>query len=251
VFRGALTGMMWLFLGASVFAQESDTIEPFRAEDQTASRVQLEGIDGNLPAAAEDPLPPRKFLRVAVGLIKTFEGWDPDIYDDPSGYCTIGFGHLVAKATCAQLGEANVKSKLSRFSPLLTLATGQELLINDTIPARRTVQRLVNVQLTDRQFGALTSFVFNVGARAFSKSTLLKHLNTGNYDAAAREFPKWVLSNKVKLNGLVTRRYCEQNLFRERGRLRSNGLFITDNCLPLSGLAPDSDELVDITTGED
>lgn len=248
--RCALISSLLIFVATNACAQEAATIEPFRAEDKTSSGLLVERIQGDLPSVAEEPVRPRKFLRVAVGLIKTFEGWDPDVYDDPSGYCTIGFGHLIGKSSCDEIGRGNISNKMGRFSPTLTLERGQELLINDTIPARRAVQRLVNVDLTDRQFGALTSFVFNVGARNFGKSTMLKHLNNGNYSAAAREFPKWVKSRGVRLNGLVKRRYCEQNLFRGRGRLQRNGLFITQSCSPLSGLAPDSAETVDITSGE-
>ena len=51
--------------------------------------------------------------------------------------------------------------------------------------AAEQVDKLVKVPLTDRQRGALTSFVFNLGAGALQTSTLLRLLNQGDYDGAA------------------------------------------------------------------
>ncbi|MBB3745216.1 lysozyme [Rhizobium sp. BK591] len=234
-----------IILLSTVSALSQEALEPFRADEQTQSQVQLESIDGQLPAVAQSG-PPRRILNVAIGLVKTFEGWDPNVYDDPVGYCTIGFGHLIAKARCGTLTDYG----LGDFSPELTVARGTELLIRDTIPARRIVQNLVEVNLTNRQFGALMAFVYNVGAKNFSKSTMLKHLNKGDYEAAAREFPRWVRAKGVVLNGLVRRRYCEQNLFRGYGQLRGNGLLDVSKCNAASGVAPTNLQEVDVATGE-
>jgi lysozyme len=55
-----------------------------------------------------------------------------------------------------------------------------------------TVNNLVKVPLTQNQFDALVSFVFNIGGGAFSKSTLLRKLNEKDYAGAADQFLVWV-----------------------------------------------------------
>lgn len=81
------------------------------------------------------------------------------------------------------------------------------------------VNQLVRVPLNQNQFDALTSFVFNVGALNFRKSTLLLLLNSGKYEAASNEFLKWTKAKDpktgqyVELKGLVKRRKKEKDLF--------------------------------------
>lgn len=81
----------------------------------------------------------------------------------------------------------------------------------------------VSKGLTDNEFIAVVAFVFNVGRQAFATSTLLKHLEKGDKDAAAGEFKKWNKittreggkSVKVVNKGLVNRRFAEELLFRK------------------------------------
>jgi lysozyme len=80
------------------------------------------------------------------------------------------------------------------------------------------VNRLVQVPLTQNQFDALVSFVYNLSAGALEKSTLLKKLNAKNYNGAAKEFTKWnkvtdAKGKKVALAGLTARRQREKALF--------------------------------------
>jgi lysozyme len=79
------------------------------------------------------------------------------------------------------------------------------------------VNSLVKVPLSQNQFDALCSFVFNVGTRNFEYSTLLQKLNVGNYAGAAEQFKQW---DKVTLDGqlvpstgLLRRRQLEEQLF--------------------------------------
>lgn len=97
-----------------------------------------------------------------------------------------------------------------------TLQQCEELLVQDATYAGRGVSRGVKVKLTQDQYDALVSFVFNIGETKFYSSTLLKKLNAGDCKAAAREFDRWVYAKGRKLNGLVTRRAEERKLF-EKG----------------------------------
>jgi lysozyme len=75
------------------------------------------------------------------------------------------------------------------------------------------VNASVKVPITQPQFDALISFVYNVGVGAFLRSTLLSKLNTGDYAGAAAEFPKWNKSAGRVQPGLILRRTLEQNWF--------------------------------------
>jgi lysozyme len=91
----------------------------------------------------------------------------------------------------------------------------------DLASAEKDVQQLVKVPLTQGQFDALVSFVYNVGsdidadniAEGLGDSTLLKKLNAGDYAGAAAEFGKWTKSGGVIIGGLVRRRRAERDLF--------------------------------------
>ena len=67
--------------------------------------------------------------------------------------------------------------------------------------------------LSQSQFDALVSLVFNIGGGAFRKSTLLQKLNAGDYAGASNEFMRWIKAKGRVLGGLVTRRAAERALF--------------------------------------
>ena len=71
----------------------------------------------------------------------------------------------------------------------------------------------VKVPVSEGQFKALLSFAFNVGAAAVKDSTLLKYVNAGKFEAAGREFSRWVYSKGERLPGLERRRKREAEVF--------------------------------------
>ncbi|MCC6411164.1 MAG: glycoside hydrolase family protein [Saprospiraceae bacterium] len=76
------------------------------------------------------------------------------------------------------------------------------------------INRLVTVNLSQTQFDALASFVFNIGVGSFNHSTLLRVLNEGNYAQVPVEMNKWVHINRTQVSqGLVNRRRMEAALF--------------------------------------
>lgn len=133
-----------------------------------------------------------------VAIIKSFEGLRLEAYKCSSDRWSIGYGHA-----------HNVKP-----GQKITTEFAEELFKEDLKIAEDAVKRLVKVPLTENEFSALTSLVFNVGQGELAKSRLLKHLNAGEKELAAEEFSKgWDTSNgKVEL-GLVRRRAAERNLF--------------------------------------
>ena len=75
------------------------------------------------------------------------------------------------------------------------------------------VGKAVTAQLTQNEYDALCSLCFNIGCTNFGKSTLVKLLNQGNYDAASLEFSRWDKQKGQVLAGLTRRRAEEARLF--------------------------------------
>jgi len=156
--------------------------------------------------------------QAAVDLAKHFEGLYLTAYRCPAGVPTIGWGHTDG-VTEADIGRRRI-----------TKAEAEAFLAADLAEAAAIVDRAVTTPLTDNQFAALVSFVFNVGSGrrargedpgkdgfAFLKtgkpSTMLVKLNASDYAGAATEFPKWKFGGGKELPGLVARRAAEAVLF--------------------------------------
>lgn len=137
-------------------------------------------------------------------LIKSFEKLELSAYLDTGGVVTIGWGHT------AEAGGLQ-----PRVGMTITTAQAESLFLSDIAECVSAVNELVKVPLNQNQFDALCSWEFNTGALA--KSTLLKLLNAGNYNAVPSEMLKWnkatVKGKLVVLQGLVNRRKAEVALF--------------------------------------
>lgn len=154
-------------------------------------------------------------------LVKSFEGipdGDPttvkiDPYLDPIGIWTIGWGHAIRVGSDYLRGKENRRAAMDLYPGGISKEQAEQLLRGDLMDACRDVESLVEVDLTDNQFGALVSFTFNLGRGSLAKSTLLKKLNEDDYDGAAAEFQKWNKAGGKVLKGLVTRRAAEAEFF--------------------------------------
>lgn len=139
-----------------------------------------------------------KTSQMGINLIKYYETLRLKAYQDTGGVWTIGYGHT---------GE-EVKKGL-----VITEDKAEDLLREDLSVAEAAVTRLVPYGLANHQFDALVSLVFNIGAEAFEKSTLLKLLILGDILGASQQFGRWIYDNGKKLNGLIERREAERKLF--------------------------------------
>lgn len=133
-----------------------------------------------------------------LALIKSFEGLSLTPYLCPAGKATIGYGSTRG---------------VTMNSPPITRAEADRLLRRDLGHAESVVDGLVDVPLNGNQFSALASFVFNVGAEAFRRSTMLRKLNAGDYLGAAAQFERWIFAGGKELPGLKRRRAAERSLF--------------------------------------
>ena len=143
----------------------------------------------------------RHITQDGVDLIKHFEGLYLAAYKDPVGIWTIGYGHTVLTH----------KDGTVYAGRKITEKEAEELLRYDMSVFEDRVSSLVKVPLEDNEFNALVSFDFNTGG--LGKSTLLKKLNSGDYDGAADEFLKWDKAGGKVLAGLTRRRKSERKLF--------------------------------------
>lgn len=138
-----------------------------------------------------------------LDLVRRFEGLRTEAYRCPAGVWTIGYGHT------GDVGPGQV----------ITAKQAERLLRDDLAACGEQVQRLIEVPLTDCQFAALVSFVFNAGAGALRGSTLRRRLNQGDHECVPTELAKWVKATdprtgqKVSLPGLVRRRAAEGELW--------------------------------------
>lgn len=140
----------------------------------------------------------RRINEKGLELIKKFEGLRLEPYICSGGKKTVGYGHT---------------GDLARADRRITEIEAEAALRQDLRGAERDVERLVKVPVSDNQFSALVSFVFNLGAGSLSRSTLLRKLNTGDYTGASEEFWKWRRAGGKILKGLVRRRAAEKELF--------------------------------------
>lgn len=136
-----------------------------------------------------------------LDLIKHYEKFSPVPYDDGRGNPTIGWGHLI-------------RYDEQFFQPISDME-GLVLLRQDVRTAESAVYRLSKVPVTQPQFDALVSWVFNLGETKVRNATLWSKLNTGKYFDVPGELLRWRSPGTNVEKGLLRRRIAEAALFME------------------------------------
>ena len=140
-----------------------------------------------------------------VELIKACEGFRSSAYVCPAGVWTIGWG-----ATRDLAGN-----RVTKDTPDVDEDEASAILSRDLVKFAAAVDRLVTVPIGPRQRAALTSFAFNLGAGQLKCSTLLRKVNSFDWDEVPKEFMKWVMGGGRVLPGLQKRRRLEVQLWLE------------------------------------
>lgn len=145
----------------------------------------------------------RKINQAGLDLIKEFEGFRAQTYDDGVGVLTIGYG------TTARAG-VGITPK-----PGMTI-TKQEAEVYlqralDKFSAKITPH--IHKPMSDNEYAAFLSLAYNIGPTAFKRSSALKHFNAGDKAKAAKSILLWNKAGGKKLRGLVRRREAEKALF--------------------------------------
>ncbi len=140
-------------------------------------------------------------------LIQEYEDFRAKAYLDIKGVPTIGYGTTYyPDGTKVELGDVCTRSQAEVW------------FANDTKSIDAFLDRNVTQKkLTQNQFDALASFIYNIGRNAFIGSTMYKLIKVGDMKGAADQFLAW---NKVTKNGkkevsdgLTNRRKKERALF--------------------------------------
>lgn len=143
----------------------------------------------------------REVNQAGVDLIRRFEGCRLDAYPDPGtggAPITIGYG---ATGPGIELGV------------VWTQEEAEARLVEDIAQFAGAVERALTVPVSANEFAAMVSLAFNIGAGAFRKSTLLRLVNDGHFEAAAEQFLRWNRAGGREMPGLTRRRQAERQLF--------------------------------------
>lgn len=133
-----------------------------------------------------------------ISFIQRHEGCLLTAYRCPAGVWTIGYGHT-----------SNVRQGMH-----ITPDQAEAYLRQDLKVVETSLSTAVKCALTQNQYDALCSFIFNVGCGAFLRSTLLRKVKADPSDPTiADEFLKWNKSGGRVLAGLTERRNDERNLY--------------------------------------
>lgn len=152
---------------------------------------------------------PAKNLNISdkgVKFIASYEGYEPNLYNDAANHCTIGYGHLLHFGPCNELDKKSYPNGVNKSQSLA-------LLKKDAQTAVKGVRRSVKVDLNQGEFDALVSWTFNLGEGNLKSSTMLKKLNKGEYAEIPKEMNRWTKAGGKKLKGLVKRRKAEGDMF--------------------------------------
>jgi len=181
-----------------------DNINTFKNNNGLGNTGPLHGVIGPQTAAAYFAAittrsgAQRQINQAGIDLVKEFEGLVLVAAPDIVGVPTVGYGHT----------GPDVHNGMQ-----ITQAQAEALLRGDMTNSEQAVIRLVKVPLTDNQFAALVSLVFNVGPGALINTHLAEDLASGNMSAAADDFLRFNHAGGRVVAGLTRRRQAERVLF--------------------------------------
>ena len=138
-----------------------------------------------------------KISNTGIDLIKHFEGCELEAYKCAAGVWTIGYGHI--------------KDVYPRMK--ITQEQAEEMLVHELTEYENYINDCVTVPMSENQFDAMVSWVFNLGVGNLKASTLLKVLNAGDYKGVPEQIMRWNKAGGKVLEGLTRRRQAEADLF--------------------------------------
>lgn len=136
-----------------------------------------------------------------IDFIKGFEGCSLTPYEDVGGTATIGYGFT---------HYPNGMVVTMQDTPL-TQEEADAMFLEIVQPYCDGVKSVCNVSLNDDQLAALTSFAYNLGVKAFQRSSLAQHVNQNC--VVESDFTTYDHVGNNVVQGLLNRRIAEYNLF--------------------------------------
>ena len=122
-----------------------------------------------------------------IALIKKFEGCELEAYKCSAGVWTIGYGHT--------------KDVVEGMT--ITQEQAEEMLVEELHEYEKYVNENVTVALSQNQFDALVSWVYNLGPANLKASTMLKVLNSGKYEDVPAQIKRWNKAGGKVLEGCL------------------------------------------------
>ena len=147
-----------------------------------------------------------KLSQNGVNFIKSHEALRLKAYQDSKGVWTIGWGHTKN----VHPGDVITREQAEQFIRD-DLAWVERVLNADLVSGRD------NPIVTQNEYDALCSLVFNIGSQAYLDSTVRRKIKQGDKMGAAHAFGMWIYSNHKIAPGLVTRRNAERKMFLQGG----------------------------------
>ena len=133
-----------------------------------------------------------------ISLIQKFEGCELEAYQCSAGVWTIGYGHT--------------KDVVEGMT--ITKEQAEQMLVDELHEYENYINEYVTVALSQNQFDALVSWVYNLGPANLKASTMLKVLNSGKYEDVPAQMKRWNKAGGKVLEGLIRRREAEACLFK-------------------------------------
>ena len=141
-----------------------------------------------------------KTSQEGISLIKKFEGCELTAYQCSAGVWTIGYGH----------------TKGVEKGMTISKESAEEMLVEELHEYENYINDNVTASLSQNQFDAMVSWVYNLGPANLKASTLLKVLNAGDYDGVPAQIKRWNKAGGQTLDGLIRRREAEALLFQNK-----------------------------------
>ena len=130
----------------------------------------------------------------ALVALLLHEGYRENAYTPVAGDVpTIGFG----TTNGVRLGDRTTPEKALNVA------------LKDVQKFEGALKECVTVPLEQHEYDAYISLSYNIGSNAFCKSTLVRKLNTGDYEGACNQILRWDQFNGKPLAGLTKRRQEE------------------------------------------
>ena len=130
----------------------------------------------------------------ALVALLLHEGYRESAYTPVAGDVpTIGFG----TTSGVKLGDRTTPEKALNVA------------LRDVQKFEGALKECVTVPLEQHEYDAYISLSYNIGSNAFCKSTLVRKLNTGDYEGACNQILRWDQFNGKPLAGLTKRRQEE------------------------------------------
>ena len=139
-----------------------------------------------------------KISEEGIALIKKFEGCKLEAYLDAVDVPTIAYG----------------RTKDVKIGDICTQQQAEDWLEEELVEYEGYVNEAVKVELTQPQFDSLVSWTYNLGPSNLNRSSMLRVLNTSDYDNVPEQIMRWNKAGGRVLPGLVRRREAEAEMFK-------------------------------------